>query len=274
MGSIANGMAAHGGTLPFCSTFLIFSDYMRPPMRLASLMNLRVIYAFTHDSIALGEDGPTHQPVEQLLGLRSIPGFVLLRPADANETAACWKIIVGMRAGPAAIVLTRQKLPVLDPSRYPALKTGVARGAYVLAAEEPAGEKPRLVMAATGSEVHLALAARELLARDGVPARVVSMPCWKLFERQDGDYRAEVFPPGVPVLAVEAGVSLGWRSYLGDGAATVSVDRFGASAPGEELLEHYGMTAMSVYEAAKSLADAAAKGEPSGNGTQQPSYKA
>ena len=212
MGAILNGMALHRGLIPYGATFLIFSDYMRPPMRLAAMNGLPVIYVFTHDSIAMGEDGPTHQPVEQLLGLRSIPGMVVIRPADANETVAAWRIAIERRGGPVTLVLTRQGLPVLDPARYPGLPAGVPRGGYVLA-DSPPGTRPDIILIATGSEVHLALEARDRLASEGVRARVVSVPSTDLFSMQSDRYRDEVLPPGVPLLAIEAGTSLGWRSY-------------------------------------------------------------
>jgi transketolase len=245
MGAIINGMALHRGLIPYGATFLIFSDYMRPPMRLAAMSGLGVIYVFTHDSIGLGEDGPTHQPVEQLLGLRSIPGMTVIRPADANETAAAWKIAIEHRAGPVALVLTRQKMPILDLSAYPQIPAGVRHGGYVLAAARNSGE-PEVVLVATGSEVHVALGGREMLLRDGVAARVVSLPSWNLFEGQSQAYRDQVFPPGTPILAVEAGVSLGWRPYVGGDVEVIGVDRFGASAPGDVVMREYGFTPENV----------------------------
>jgi transketolase len=252
MGAILNGMAAHGGTIPFGATFLIFSDYMRPPMRLAAMTGLHVIYVFTHDSIGLGEDGPTHQPVEQLVGLRAIPGFTLIRPADANETAVAWRIAIEHRDSPVALVLTRQKLPVLDLERYPGILLGVRAGGYVLA-HAPGGTKPGITLIATGSEVHLALAARERLAEEGVKARVVSLPSWHLFRVQSDEYREEVLPPDVPMLAIEAGVSLGWKPYVGPQIAVIGVDRFGASAPGETVMREYGFTVENVVGQALAL---------------------
>ncbi len=252
MGAIVNGMAAHGGTLPFGSTFLIFSDYMRPPLRLAALMELHVIHIFTHDSIGLGEDGPTHQPVEQLLGLRSVPGLILLRPADANETAASWKIAVERRGHPVALALSRQNLPILELERYPAIPQGVSRGGYVLA-DSPEAKRLRLILVATGSEVHLALAAREQLTGSGVGARVVSLPCWSIFEEQTPEYRSAVLPPGVPILAIEAGVSLGWKPYIGQGVEVIGVDRFGASAPGDTVMKEYGLSVDNVCRKALSF---------------------
>ncbi len=252
MGAILNGMALHRGLIPFGATFLVFSDYMRPPMRLAAMIGLSVIYVFTHDSIAMGEDGPTHQPVEQLLGLRSIPGMVVIRPADANETVAAWRIAIGRRDGPVTLVLTRQGLPVLDLARYPGLPAGVPLGGYVLA-DSPAGVRPDIILIATGSEVHLALEARDRLATEGVQARVVSLPSTEVFSMQSDSYRHEVLPPGVPLLAIEAGASLGWRSYVGPQMAVIGVDRFGASAPGPVVMENYGFTVENVCKQSHDL---------------------
>jgi len=245
MGAILNGMALHRGLIPFGGTFLIFSDYMRPPVRLAAMNGLPVIYVFTHDSIAMGEDGPTHQPVEQLVGLRSIPGMVVIRPADANETVASWRIAIGRKEGPVALILTRQGLPVLDLARYPQLHEGVALGGYILA-DSSSGAKSDIILIATGSEVHLALQARDRLASESVQARVVSMPSTNLFSIQSKQYRDKVLPPGIPLLAIEAGVSLGWNSYVGPQIAVIGVDAFGASAPGSVVMEHYGFTVENV----------------------------
>ena len=247
MGAILNGMALHRGLIPFGATFLIFSDYMRPPMRLAAMNHLPVIYVFTHDSIGLGEDGPTHQPVEQLLGLRSVPGLQVIRPADANETAVAWQIAIEDRQHPIALVLTRQKLPVLDPQRYPAVTTGARLGGYILA-DAPAQTTPDVVLIATGSEVHLALAAQAALDSSGVQARVVSLPCREIFQQQPETYRRRVLPPTVPRLAIEAGVSLGWQSYLGDGPQVIGVDKFGASAPGDIVMLAYGFDVDNVVQ--------------------------
>jgi transketolase len=243
MGAILNGMALHGGLIPYGGTFLVFSDYMRPPMRLAAMNSLPVIYVFTHDSIGMGEDGPTHQPVEQLLGLRSIPGMVVIRPADANETVAAWRIAIE-RKGPVALVLTRQGLPVLDLKHYSGLPAGVPLGGYVL--EDSPGARSDIILIATGSEVHLALKSRKQLASEGVNAKVVSMPSTNIFSMQSDEYRGTVVPPGVPVLVIEAGASLGWRSYVGPQIAVIGVDTFGASAPGAEVMEHYGFTVENV----------------------------
>jgi transketolase len=241
MGAILNGMAAHGGVIPYGATFLIFSDYMRPPMRLASLMRLRTLYVFTHDSIGLGEDGPTHQPVEQLANLRAVPGLVVIRPCDANEAAAAWRVALGARDRPVALVLTRQKVPTLDRARLGAAD-GLLKGAYVLA-DGKAGPT-RLLLIATGSEVALALRAREELESRGIGTRVVSMPSWELFEAQPPAYRDSVLSPGVRArLAIEAGSPQGWWRWVGDRGDVLGVDRFGASAPGGVVLSHFGFTA-------------------------------
>jgi transketolase len=252
MGAILNGMALHRGLIPYGATFLIFSDYMRPPMRLAAMNGLPVIYVFTHDSIAMGEDGPTHQPVEQLVGLRSIPGMVVIRPADANETVAAWRFAIERRDGPVALVLTRQGLPVLDLARSPGLPAGVRRGGYILA-DAPSAARPDVVLIATGSEVHLALESRDRLTAEGVQARVVSVPSTNVFSMQSDRYRDEVLPPGVPLLVIEAGASLGWKSYVGPQIAVIGVDTFGASAPGPVVMEHYGFTVDNVCKQTHAL---------------------
>ena len=254
MGAILNGMALHRGLIPYGGTFFVFSDYMRPPMRLAAMNELPVIYIFTHDSIGMGEDGPTHQPVEQLVGLRSIPGMVVLRPADANETVAAWRIAIGRRQGPVALVLTRQGVPVLDLNLYPAVPTGVRSGGYILA-DSPTGGRPDIVLVATGSEVQLALEGRERLAAGGVHARVVSMPSTNLFAAQSDDYRERTLPAGVPVLVIEAGSPVGWQSFVGPRVAVVGIDTFGSSAPGPVVMEHYGFTAENVCRQAHHLLD-------------------
>ncbi len=254
MVAMLNGLALHGGVRPYGATFLVFSDYARPSLRLGALAKTRTIVIFTHDSIALGEDGPTHQPVEHLAALRAIPGMTVLRPADANETVEAWRAAVG-RKGPVALVFTRQKLPVLDPGTYP-IREGVGRGAYVLAEASPA--PPRLVLIATGSEVHLALAAREALAQRHVGARVVSMPSWELFEEQEPAYRDRVLPAGVPRLVVEAASPLGWERYAGPGGAIVGLSRFGASGPGPVVYEKLGFTVEHVLEVALGLVGAGA----------------
>ncbi len=248
MGAIANGLAAHGGLLPFTATFLVFSDYMRPPIRLAALMRQGVIFVFTHDSIALGEDGPTHQPIEQLANLRAVPNLTVLRPADANEVAVAWRVAVETRDRPTVLVLTRQAVPTLDRSRL-AAADGLRKGAYVLA-DVPVG-RPDIVLIASGSEVSLIEEARRLLAQQGVKARTVSMPSWELFEAQPEEYREAVLPASVPArLAVEAGATQGWHAYVGDGGAVVGIDHFGASAPGEVLMEKNGFTPDNVVRRA------------------------
>jgi transketolase len=250
MGACLNGMALHGGLRPFGATFLIFSDYMRPSIRLAALMKLPVVYIFTHDSIGVGEDGPTHQPVEQIMSLRLIPGLRMLRPADATETVEAWKLALQRGDGPTALALTRQKLPVLDRTKFqPA--AGVAKGGYVLAA---APGTPKVLLVATGSEVHLALAAKERLDHEGIAARVISMPSLELFLEQPKAYRDEVLPPAVKArVVVEAGVSLGWERIAGDRGVILGLDRFGASAPAETLFEKFGFTVEHVVKAAKAL---------------------
>jgi transketolase len=251
MGASINGMAAHGGLIPFGSTFLIFSDYLRPSIRLAALMELGVIYVFTHDSIGLGEDGPTHQPVEQLAALRAIPRLIVIRPGDANETSVAWQIAIESRSSPVALVLSRQNVPTLDRSQY-AAADGLRRGAYVLA-EAPAG-KPNIVLIGTGSELSLVVAARERLAQHNVHARVVSMPSWELFDQQPTDYRETIFPKSVPArLAVEAALPMGWHRYVGDHGDVIGVERFGASAPGNVVMEKLGFTIDHVVQRATAL---------------------
>lgn len=251
MGAALNGMAAHGGIIPFGSTFLIFSDYMRPSIRLAALMELGVVYVFTHDSIGVGEDGPTHQPVEQLAALRAIPRLVVIRPGDANETAVAWRVAIESRAHPVALVLTRQNVPTLDRSRF-APADGLRRGAYVLA--DAPGAKSDIILIGTGSEVALVLAAQEKLAEQKIQARVVSMPSWELFDQQPQDYRETVFPRSLRArLAVEAALPQGWHRYVGDGGDVLGVERFGASAPGNLVMEKYGFTVGRVVERATAL---------------------
>jgi transketolase len=253
MGAIANGLAAHGGLVPFCATFLAFADYMRPPMRLAAMMGLHVIYVFTHDSIALGEDGTTHQPIEQLASLRAIPHLIVIRPADANETAAAWRVALTTRDRPVALILTRQKLKVFDRSQFAAAEN-VQRGAYVLV-DAPIA-KPDLILIASGSELALIVDARQELLKKNIHARVVSMPSWELFEEQSTEYREMVLPPAIGArLAVEAGTSQGWHRYVGDRGAVLSIDRFGASAPGEVMLREYGFTVDNVCRRAMAVLD-------------------
>jgi transketolase len=251
MGAIVNGLAAHGGFIPYGATFLIFSDYMRPAIRLAALMGLHVVHVFTHDSIALGEDGPTHQPVEQLASLRAIPRLTVIRPADANETAVAWKVAVETRDRPVLLALTRQDVPTLDRSRY-ASADGLRRGAYVLS--DSKNGQPALILIASGSEVGLILAAAERLQGEDIAVRCVSMPSWELFDVQPQAYRDQVLPPNVPArLAVELGVSQGWCHYVGAHGDMLGVERFGASAPADVLLREYGFTVDNVVARARAL---------------------
>ena len=252
MGAIANGLSAHGGFIGYGSTFLIFSDYMRPPIRLAALMGLHVVHVFTHDSVALGEDGPTHQPIEQLANLRAIPKLTIIRPGDANETAVAWKVAVETRERPVLLALTRQDVATLDRGKF-ASAEGLRRGAYVLS--EAKNGKPALILMASGSEVGLIVAAAERLQAEDIAVRCVSMPSWDLFEAQPQSYRDEVLPPRVTArLAVELGVEQGWSRYTGDrGDMLGIVDRFGASAPAETLLAQYGFTVDNVVARAKKL---------------------
>ncbi|OEU48455.1 MAG: transketolase, partial [Desulfuromonadales bacterium C00003096] len=250
MGAILNGLAHTPGLIPYGGTFLIFSDYMRPPIRLAAMMGLAPIYVFTHDSIGLGEDGPTHQPVEQLAALRAIPRLRVIRPADANETTVAWQVALADRQRPTALALSRQNLPIVDRNSHGAAE-GVARGGYVLAAEE--GPLQVLLMA-SGSEVPLVLAAREVLQQQGIATRVVSMPCWELFDEQSQDYRHEVLPPTCSArLAVEAASAFGWERYVGDDGEILAMDGFGASAPAEQLMRHFGFTIDQVVAKVRQL---------------------
>lgn len=248
MGSILNGIALHGGLIPYGGTFLIFSDYMRPPIRLAAMMGLKVIYVFTHDSIGLGEDGPTHQPVEQLAALRAIPNLTVIRPCDANETAAAWRVALNSNQGPVALALTRQNLPTLDRNKFvPA--AGLDRGAYIL--KDAPGGKPDLILLASGSEVPIAIEAAEKLEKKDKSVRVVSMPSWELFERQSQEYRHEVLPPDIkPRVAIEAGITQGWHRYVGDNGRVIGIDHFGASAPHPILYEKFELTSEKVVETA------------------------
>jgi transketolase len=247
MCAAVNGMAAHGGLIPFGSTFFTFSDYCKPAIRLAALMQRRALFVFTHDSIGLGEDGPTHQPIEHLMALRAVPGLTDFRPADANETAACWRLAIE-RTGPSFFALTRQDLPVIDPTAVD-VYGGVSKGAYVL--EDVAN--PQVLLMATGSEVSAIVAAAKLLAADGIRARVVSFPSWKIFEEQTAEYKASVLPAGVRRLAVEAGATLGWWKYVGLDGDVLGVDRFGASAPGAIVMEKLGFGADNIAARAKKL---------------------
>jgi transketolase len=247
MGSIMNGMALHGGVLPYGGTFLIFSDYMRPAIRLAALMKQHVIYVFTHDSIGLGEDGPTHQPIEQLSTLRAIPGMTLIRPADATETAVAWRVAVNYTGGPIALVLTRQKLGFIDREAY-AGADGLEKGGYVLA-DAPAGQTPRAVLMSSGSEVGLVLQAHQKLAEEGVPTRVVSMPSMDLFDRQSAEYQRSVLPDGMRRIAIEAGHPMSWYRWIGNNGEILGVSRFGASAPFERIYQELGLTVDRVVKA-------------------------
>ena len=247
MCAAVNGIAAHGGLIPFGSTFFVFSDYAKPAIRLAALMQVHALFVFTHDSIALGEDGPTHQPIEHLMALRAVPGLTDFRPADANETAAAWRLALE-RKGPSFFALSRQNLPVIDPAAHD-LYAGMSHGAYVL---EDASN-PHVVLIGAGAEVWPVLEAAKLLAAEGIRARVVSFPSWKIFEEQTAEYKASVLPAGVPRLAVEAGATLGWWKYVGLDGDVIGLDRFGASAPGPKVLAEFGFGAESVAARAKKL---------------------
>lgn len=249
MGSMALGMAHHGGVIPYTATFLVFADYMRPPIRLSSLSRQRVVFVFTHDSIGVGEDGPTHQPVEQLSSLRTIPGVHVIRPADANEVGEAWRQALLHHDGPTVLVLSRQKLPVLDRGQL-ASASGLRQGAYVLRDTDGA---PDIVLIGSGSEVALVLSAADALAEEGTKARVVSMPCWELFDGQPQAYRESVLPGGVPRLAVEAGSPMGWHKYVGDRGTVIGLERFGASAPGPTVMKELGFSVDNVVMQAKAL---------------------
>jgi len=260
MGGLMNGMALHGGVRPFGGTFLIFSDYMRPAIRLAALMELPLVYVFTHDSIGLGEDGPTHQPIEHLMVLRAMPGLMDLRPADAHETAEAWRVALARDDGPSFLSLTRQKVPVLDRSTL-AGADGLRRGAYVLS--EASTGTPEAILIASGSEVHVALGARKILEGEGVATRVVSMPSWFLFSRQEESYRARVLPPEVRGrVSVEAGATLGWERWLGESGGAVGIDRFGASAPSADLFREFGFTPEAVAERMRAVLEETRSGSP------------
>ncbi|MDQ1453844.1 MAG: transketolase, partial [Acidobacteriaceae bacterium] len=248
MCAMVNGMAVHGGVIPYGSTFFNFVDYAKPAVRIAAIMKSHSIFVFTHDSIGLGEDGPTHQPVEQLMMLRAIPNLIDLRPADANETAAVWKVALETKA-PSFMALSRQDLPVLDAAKLN-VQAGVAKGAYVV---EKGGDTPKLLIVGTGAEVWPALEAAKRLNGEGTPTRVISMPSWRLFEQQDEAYKASIFPDHLPKLAVEAGAPLGWWKWVGRHGDVIGLDRFGASAPGTTVLEKLGFNAEGVYSRAKKL---------------------
>jgi transketolase len=248
MGSILNGMAVYGGLIPFGATFLIFSDYMRPAIRLAALMKQKVIYVFTHDSIGLGEDGPTHQPVEQIAALRAIPNLVVIRPADANETVEAWKYAINHKGGPVALVLTRQKLAILDQNKYGSAK-GLENGAYIV---KDSKQKPDLLLIASGSEVSLSLKAAEQLETEGKNVRVISFPSWEIFEQQSAEYKQKIFPAEIKArVSVEMGIGMGWQKYTGDSGEAMSIETFGASAPDNILYEKYGFTVDNVVATAK-----------------------
>lgn len=248
MGAIGNGIALHGGIIPYTATFFVFSDYMRPTLRLAALMGIRVVHVFTHDSIGVGEDGPTHEPIEHMLSLRAIPNYVIFRPADATETAEAWRYAINNVTGPTALALTRQNLPVIDRTKY-APSCGVQKGAYTLWQNDA---NPELILIASGSEVDLSLKAGEKLAADGIKVRVVSMPSWRVFDGQDAAYRESVLPNKVRArVAVEAAIAMGWERYIGLDGATVAMNGYGMSAPAEQIFEHFGFTVDNVVATAK-----------------------
>jgi len=250
MAAICNGIALHGGLRVFCATFFVFSDYLRPALRLSALMRLPVIYVFTHDSIGVGEDGPTHQPVEHLMALRAMPNVTVIRPADANETAEAWRVALRHTSGPVALVLSRQDVPTLE--RGPEAPASlVEKGAYILSDSDGT---PDLILIGTGTELQHAVAAGETLRAEGVRVRVVSMPSWELFEAQPQAYRDRVLPPEVKRrITIEAGCTFGWERYAGEGGRSIGLDRFGASAPGDVLMEQFGFTAENVVRQARAL---------------------
>ncbi len=251
MGSIVNGMALHGGVIPYGGTFLVFSDYMRPAVRISALSHIPSIWVYTHDSVGVGEDGPTHQPVEHLAALRAIPQLVVLRPSDANETAQAWAYAIQRRDGPTALALTRQSLPILDRELYSSAD-GLNQGAYVLA--DLGDKEPEVILMASGSEVDLIVKAGERLAAEGVNLRLVSFPSWELFKEQDQTYRDLVLPPKIRKrLAVEAGISQGWREWVGDNGRILAIDRYGASAPAGKIFEEYGFTVENVIKITEDL---------------------
>jgi transketolase len=251
MGSVVNGMAVHGAVIPFGATFLVFSDYMRPALRLSALSHYPSIWVFTHDSIGVGEDGPTHQPVEHVAALRVIPDMLVIRPADANEVSAAWQVAIQRRSAPTALILSRQNVPIIDRAET-APASGLLRGAYVLA--DLGAGSPEVLLMASGSEVSLILEAGKILAQEGRNVRLVSFPSWELFAAQDAEYRAQVLPEAVTArVAVEAGVSLGWTRWVGERGAVIGVDRFGASAPFKTIYEKYGLTAEIIAASARQL---------------------
>jgi transketolase len=249
MAAMLNGIALHGGLIPYAGTFMVFADYMRPSIRLAALMSQRVIYVFTHDSIGVGEDGPTHQPIEHAASLRAIPNLTLLRPADANETSLAWLVALEHTSGPTALALTRQALPVYDRQKF-ASHEGLRKGAYVMG--DLGQGSPQVLLMASGSEVELIVQAGEQLAQAGIGVRLVSFPSWELFAAQPESYRSQVLPASLPArVAVEAGVSMGWERWVGDRGVIVAIDRFGASAPYKEVYRHLGLTVEAVVAAAR-----------------------
>ena len=250
MGAVLNGMSIYGGIIPFGATFLIFSDYMRPAIRLAALMKQKIIYVFTHDSIGLGEDGPTHQPIEQIASLRAIPNLVVLRPADANETVEAWKFALNHKDGPVALILTRQKVDVIDRNKF-APASGLNKGAYII---KDSVQNTDLLLIATGSEVALSLKAAEMLEEDGKKVRVISFPSWEIFEQQDEDYKKQIFPENIKSrISVEMGIGLGWGKYIGNNGKSLCIETFGASAPDNILYENFGFTVKNLVEKAKSV---------------------
>ncbi|HEY5392871.1 MAG TPA: transketolase C-terminal domain-containing protein, partial [Hanamia sp.] len=250
MGAVLNGMALTKGIIPYGATFLIFSDYMRPPVRLAAIMEIKPIFIYTHDSIGLGEDGTTHQPVEQLIGLRSVPNVTVIRPADANETAQAWRVILEHSGGPVALILTRQNVPTIDQEKF-AKASNLEKGAYILSDSD--GE-PQIILMGSGSEVHLLIEAQEQLKQESINARVVSFPSWELFDAQSKEYKESVLPKKVRRrLAVEAGSPIGWCKYVTDEGDVIGINKFGESAPGEEVMKEYGFSVENVIAKAKNL---------------------
>ena len=251
MAACCSGMALHGGIRPYAATFFIFTDYARPAIRLAALMELPVIYVMTHDSIGVGEDGPTHQPIEQLASLRAMPNLCVIRPGDANEVAFAWRAAMTSKDCPSMLVLTRQGLPIFDRGKFGGAE-GLLKGGYVLSKEK--GAAPDIILMASGSEVQLIMEAQEILAAESIDARVISMPCWEFFMEQSHEYRNQVLPPDVKArLAVEAGVPIGWRQWVGDEGDVIGITKFGASAPAKENFKQYGFTVENVVDRAKKL---------------------
>jgi transketolase len=251
MGAVVNGMAVHGGVIPYGGTFLVFSDYMRPAIRLSALSGYPSIWVFTHDSIGLGEDGPTHQPIEQLTALRTIPKLVVIRPADANEVSEAWRLAISRRNGPTALALTRQNLPTLDREVFSSA-SGLQRGAYVLA--DLGDGRPEIILMASGSEVSLIIEAGKRLAAEGMNVRLISFPSWELFASQDQEYKDSVLLPNIQArLSIEAGISQGWDRWVGDRGTIISIERYGASAPYEIVYEKFGLSVENVIDNAKGI---------------------